>query len=115
RRIVPPSELAGLIDNLGVPYSGLNLSYSNSAPVGPADADILISMKEGHRPTADVIRAIRTRVVRDFPVVMVSQILNFGLPAPIDVQVIGNNLLANRAFAEKLMDRIRYVPGTVDL
>jgi multidrug efflux pump subunit AcrB len=123
RRIIPPNELAGLIDNIGVPYSGLNLSYSNSAPVGPADADILISMKEGHRPTADVIREIRTRVVRDFPGVtfyflpvdMVSQILNFGLPAPIDVQVIGNNLLANRAFAEKLMDRIRYVPGTVDL
>jgi multidrug efflux pump subunit AcrB len=123
RGIIPPSELAGIIDNIGVPYSGLNLSYSNSAPVGPADADILVSMKEGHRPTADVIREIRGRVVRHFPGVtfyflpvdMVSQILNFGLPAPIDVQVIGNNLLGNRAFAERLMDKIRYVPGTVDL
>jgi multidrug efflux pump subunit AcrB len=123
RQIIPPGELAGIIDNIGVPYSGLNLSYSNSAPVGPADADILVSMKEGHRPTADVIREIRTRVIRDYPGVtfyflpvdMVSQILNFGLPAPIDIQVIGNNLLDNRAFAEKLMEKIRYVPGTVDL
>jgi multidrug efflux pump subunit AcrB len=123
RRIIPPGELAGIIDNIGVPYSGLNLSYSNSAPVGPADADILVSMKEGHRPTAEAIREIRARVTREYPGVtfyflpvdMVSQILNFGLPAPIDVQVIGNNLLGNRAFAEKLMEKIRYVPGTVDL
>jgi Cation/multidrug efflux pump len=123
RGIIPPGELAGIIDNIGVPYSGLNLSYSNSAPVGPADADILVSMKEGHRPTAQAIREIRARVTRDFPSVtfyflpvdMVSQILNFGLPAPIDVQVIGNNLLGNRAFAEKLMEKIRYVPGTVDM
>jgi multidrug efflux pump subunit AcrB len=122
-RIIPSKDLSVLIDNIGIPYSGLNLSYSNSAPVGPGDADILISMKEGHPPTADVIREMRTRLTREFPGVtfyflpvdIVSQILNFGLPAPIDVQVIGNNLNANRAFAETLMAKIRHVPGIVDL
>ncbi len=123
RRIIPPEELSAVIDNIGVPYSGLNLSYSNSAPVGPADADILVSMKEGHRPTADVIRLMRSRLAQEFPGVtfyflpvdIVSQILNFGLPAPIDVQVVGRNLAANRAFAETLMEKIRHVPGIVDL
>ncbi|HMF08361.1 MAG TPA: efflux RND transporter permease subunit [Thermoanaerobaculia bacterium] len=122
-RIIPSKDLSVLIDNIGIPYSGLNLSYSNSAPVGPGDADILISMKEGHAPTADVIREMRTRLSQEFPGVtfyflpvdIVSQILNFGLPAPIDVQVIGNNLNTNRAFAETLMAKIRHVPGIVDL
>ncbi|HKD10851.1 MAG TPA: efflux RND transporter permease subunit [Thermoanaerobaculia bacterium] len=122
-RIIPSKDLSVLIDNIGVPYSGLNLSYSNSAPVGPGDADILISMKEGHPPTADVIREMRKRLAQEFPGVtfyflpvdIVSQILNFGLPAPIDVQVVGNNLNANRAFAETLMAKIRHVPGIVDL
>ena len=116
-------EIGAIIDNIGVPYSGLNLSYSNSAPVGSADADILVSLKEGHRPTAEVIQELRGRLAREYPGVtfyflpvdMVSQILNFGLPAPIDVQVIGRDLEGNRAFAEKLMDKIRYVPGIVDL
>ncbi len=123
RRIIPPEELSAVIDNIGIPYSGLNLSYSNSAPVGPADADILVSMKEGHRPTADVIRLMRSRLAQEFPGVtfyflpvdIVSQILNFGLPAPIDVQVVGRNLAANRAFAETLMEKIRHVPGIVDV
>jgi multidrug efflux pump subunit AcrB len=121
--MIPPNELGTIIDNIGVPYSGLNLSYSNSAPVGPADADILVSLKEDHRPTQKVIQMLRQNLGREFPGVnfyflpvdIVSQILNFGLPAPIDVQVIGNNLLGNRAFAEKLMEKIRYVPGIVDL
>ncbi|HEX7251289.1 MAG TPA: efflux RND transporter permease subunit, partial [Thermoanaerobaculia bacterium] len=123
RRMIPSEELGTIIDNIGVPYSGLNLSYSNSAPVGPADADILISLKENHRPTLKVIQMMRRSLGQEFPGVafyflpvdIVSQILNFGLPAPIDVQVIGNNLLGNRAFAEKLMEKIRYVPGIVDL
>jgi multidrug efflux pump subunit AcrB len=123
RQMIPPHELATIIDNIGVPYSGLNLSYSNSAPVGPADADILVSLKEHHRPTKEVIQMLRQNLRREFPGVafyflpvdIVSQILNFGLPAPIDVQVIGNNLLGNRAFAEKLMEKMRYVPGIVDL
>ena len=123
REVIPAHELGTIIDNIGVPYSGLNLSYSNSAPIGPADADILVSLKEDHRPIADVIRLVRTRLTREFPDVtfyflpvdIVSQILNFGLPAPIDVQVVGNDLAANRAFAEKLLQKMRYIPGTVDL
>ena len=123
RRMIPADELETIIDNIGVPYSGLNLSYSNSAPVGPADADILVTLKGNHRPTQTVIQMMRRNLGSQFPGVafyflpvdIVSQILNFGLPAPIDVQVIGNNLLGNRAFAEKLMDKIRYVPGIVDL
>ena len=123
RRAIPPDELDTVIDNIGVPYSGLNLSYSNSAPIGPADADILIAMKKKHRPAAQVTRLLRDRLSREFPGVtfyflpvdMVSQILNFGLPAPIDVQVVGNDLAANRALADRLLDRIRRVPGAVDL
>jgi len=123
RELIPPSELASLIDNIGVPYSGLNLSYSNSAPIGPGDADIFIAMKEKHRPVADVTRELRERLHRDFPTVtfyflpvdMVSQILNFGLPAPIDVQFVGNDLAGNRAVAAKLLNRLRQVPGAVDL
>ena len=123
RETVGAGQIETIIDNIGVPYSGLNLSYSNSAPVGPADADVLLSLKENHRPTQEVVQRLRARLKREFPGVtfyflpvdMVSQILNFGLPAPIDVQVIGRNADANHAFAEKLMEKIRYVPGLVDL
>jgi multidrug efflux pump subunit AcrB len=123
REVIPPRELDTIIDNIGVPYSGLNLSYSNSAPIGPADADILVSLKADHRPIADEIRLVRTRLTHEFPDVtfyflpvdIVSQILNFGLPAPIDVQVVGNDLAGNRAFAENLLQKMRSIPGTVDL
>jgi multidrug efflux pump subunit AcrB len=123
RQIIPPKELATIIDIIGIPYSGLNLSYSNSAPVGPADADLLITMKEDHRPVEVAIRQLRKRLTAEFPDVtfyflpvdMVSQILNFGLPAPIDVQVVGNNLAGNHVFAEKLLQKLRSVPGIVDL
>ena len=123
RSVIPPGELDTIIDNIGVPYSGINLSYSNSAPIGPGDADIFVTMKPGHRPVAEVTRRLRDRLRNEYPGVtfyflpvdMVSQILNFGLPAPIDVQVVGNDLTGNRAFAEKLLDRMRRVPGVVDL
>ncbi|MDQ2869489.1 MAG: efflux RND transporter permease subunit [Acidobacteriota bacterium] len=123
RQVIGRKEMGTLIDNIGVPYSGLNLSYSNSAPVGPADADILVSLKEKHRPTEQVIQELRAKLTHAFPGVtfyflpvdIVSQILNFGLPAPIDIQVIGRNIDANRVFAERLMEKIRYVPGLVDL
>ncbi|MCA1581553.1 MAG: efflux RND transporter permease subunit [Acidobacteria bacterium] len=123
RRVIGPREMGTMIDNIGVPYSGLNLSYSNSAPVGPADADVIVSLKEKHRPTEQVIQELRAKLTHAFPGVtfyflpvdIVSQILNFGLPAPIDVQVIGRNLEENRVFAEHLMEKIRYVPGLVDL
>jgi multidrug efflux pump subunit AcrB len=123
RRLIPKSELATIIDNIGVPYSGLNLSYSNSAPIGPGDADILVELSKKHRPTEEYVHSLRERLNRDFPGVtfyflpadIVSQILNFGLPAPIDVQVIGRNLAGDREFADKLMNELKFVSGTTDL
>ena len=123
RATIPAHETASVIDNIGLPYSGLNLAYTNSAPIGPADADILVSLAEGHRPTADYVRTLRLELGRRFPGVqftfipadIVSQILSFGLPAPIDVQVVGRDLDANRRFAASLRDRLAQVPGIVDL
>ena len=122
RKLIPAEELDSLVDNIGIPNSGLNLSYSNSAPIGPSDADILISLKPGHKPTEQYVKALREVLNRDFPGVMfaflpadiVSQILNFGLPAPIDIQVIGYKKAENRAYAQKLYEQIRRVPGIVD-
>jgi multidrug efflux pump subunit AcrB len=123
RRQIPPEQLDTIIDNIGLPYSSINLSYSTSAPVGPSDADILVSLKEGHAPTASYVHHLRRQLREEFPGTtfsflpadIVSQILNFGLPSPIDVQVVGNNLVANRDFANQLLHRIRQIPGTVDL
>ncbi len=123
RSVIPAREIAGVIDNIGLPYSGLNLAYTNSAPIGPSDADILVSLADGHRPTAEYVRSLRLDLVRRFPGVqftfipadIVSQILSFGLPAPIDVQVVGRDLDANRRFAAALRDKLAQVPGLVDL
>src|ERR1035437_3344947 len=123
RRIVPANEIASLINNIGLPYSSINLSYSTSAPIGTMDADILVSLKEDHHPTADYVRELRKTLPREFPGVnfaflpadIISQILNFGLPAPIDVQVIGPDIEVNRVYARKLLDQMRQVPGLVDL
>jgi len=123
RRQIPSRELGTVIDNIGLPYSGLNLSYSNSAPVGTGDADILVSLEGKHRPTAEYTRALRDKLTQDFPGTefyylptdMVSQILNFGLPAQIDVQVGGLQVDQNRALAENLMQQIALIPGTTDL
>jgi len=123
RRQIPAFELASIIDNIGLPYSGINLSYSNSAPVGASDADILVTLSPKHHPTARYVEQLRLNLAKEFPGVivaflpsdMVSQILNFGLPAPIDIQVIGNDLEGNRVWADQLMEKVRYVPGTTDL
>jgi multidrug efflux pump subunit AcrB len=123
REIIPARELAGVIDNIGLPYSGLNLSYSTSAPIGPGDADIMVSLGKGHRPTAEYIHDLRMSLPKRFPGVtfsfvpadIVTQILNFGLPAPIDIQVVGRDMLANRAFAGKLVTKLAQVPGIADL
>ena len=123
RREIPATELGTIIDNIGLPYSGLNLSYTNSAPVGTGDADILVSLAGKHRPTAEYTRALRDKLTQDFPGTefyylptdMVSQILNFGLPAQIDVQVTGLLVDQNRQIAEQLMQQIGRVPGTTDL
>jgi CzcA family heavy metal efflux pump len=123
RAVIPAVELRNVVDNIGLPVSGINLTYSNSSPIGPADADILITLNPEHHPTEDYVRTLRQRLNARFPGVsfaflpadIVSQILNFGLPAPLDVQVIGFNREANRTYAEQLFKRIRQVPGVADL
>ena len=123
RREIPAAEISSVIDNLGLPYSSINLSYSNSAPIGTMDGDILITLNERHRPTAEYVRALRRRLGREFPGVsfyflpadIVSQILNFGLPAPVDLQVVGYDVGANRDFADGLLRQLRQVPGLADL
>jgi multidrug efflux pump subunit AcrB len=123
RQEIPPQEVNSIIDNIGLPYSSVNLAYSTSGPIGTGDADVMVALAESHHPTAEYVRKLRLRLARDFPGVtfyvlpsdMVSQILNFGLPAPINVQVVGQDLIANRRFAEGLMRQLKYIPGAVDL
>jgi len=123
RQQIPTTEVQSVIDNIGLPYSGINLSYSNSAPVGTSDADILVSLSAKHHPTDNYIHQLRLTLPKEFPGVsfaflpadMVGQILNFGLPAPIDVQVVGNNLDGNRIYADELLAKMRYVSGATDL
>jgi len=123
RQQVPASEVQNVIDNIGLPYSGINLSYSNSAPVGTSDADILVTLTANHHPTDNYIHQLRLTLPKQFPGVtfaflpadMVSQILNFGLPAPIDVQVVGNDLEGNQRYANALLAKMRYVSGATDL
>jgi len=123
REVIPRTQIASLVDNIGVPYSGINLTYSTSAPVGPGDADVFVNLVAGHRPTDDYVRELRAQLPREFPGVtfaflpadMVSQILNFGLPAPIDVQIAGFDVDANRGYANGLLARMRAIPGAVDL
>jgi multidrug efflux pump subunit AcrB len=122
RQIIPANQVQQIIDNLGIPYSGINTSYNNTGTMSPADGDILVSLNENHGPTAKFVDAIRTRAPHDFPDVevwfppadIVSQTLNFGLPAPIDIQITGTNLSENFKFANRLLEQIRHVPGTVD-
>ena len=122
-RVIPADEMTSMIDNIGLPYSSINMSYSTSAPIGTMDADVLVTLREGHRPTDDYVRELRARLPREFPGVsfyfipadIVSQILNFGLPAPIDIQVSGPNSEASRQFATMLLEQIKSVPGTTDL
>jgi multidrug efflux pump subunit AcrB len=123
REQIPAGEIQSVIDNIGLPYSGINLSYSNSAPVGTSDADILVTLSVKHHPTDDYIHRLRLTLPKRFPGAsfaflpadMVAQILNFGLPAPIDVQVVGNDLQGNRLYAAALLAKIRYVSGATDL
>jgi multidrug efflux pump subunit AcrB len=123
RKQIPANEVQSVIDNIGLPYSGINLSYSNSAPVGTSDADILVTLSANHHPTDNYVHQLRLALPKQFPGVtfaflpadMVSQILNFGLPAPIDVQVVGNDLAGNRRYADTLLEKMRFVSGTADL
>ncbi|HLK88298.1 MAG TPA: efflux RND transporter permease subunit [Polyangia bacterium] len=123
REVIPRDELVTIIDNIGLPYSGINTTYSNSAPIGPADADIQVSLTDKHHPTDDYLQRLRELLPLRFPGVtfyelpvdIVTQILNFGLPAPLDIQIVGNDLAGNRAWAERVLDRVKTVAGTADL
>ncbi len=122
RRTIPHDQLDNIVDNIGLPFSGINMAYQNTGTIGPEDGDALISLKPDHAPTDKYIKELRTILPQKFPGAtfsflpadIVSQILNFGLPAPIDLQVIGNNQKANYAYATRLLKRIRRVPGIAD-
>ncbi len=121
RKVIPPSQLDTVVDNIGLPVSGINMAYNNSGTIGVEDADILISLKED-TPAAGYVDTLRDELPRMFPEAsfsflpadIVTQILNFGLPSPVDVQVIGNKIKENRAYADKLLTRISRVPGVAD-
>ncbi len=124
RTQIPKRELVTILDNIGLPNSGINLSYSNSGVVGTSDAEILVGLnQEHHRPTAEYIRKLREELPRRFPGVefffqpadIVTQILNFGLPAPIDIQLMGPDMTTNYEIAQQISNRLRFVPGTADV
>ncbi|HUJ81788.1 MAG TPA: efflux RND transporter permease subunit [Candidatus Acidoferrales bacterium] len=123
RKQIPAQEMEGILDNIGLPYSGINLSYSTAGTIGTSDAEILISLKEDHHPTANYIRELRKTLPGEFPgsafyfqpADIVSQILNFGLPSPIDVQLVGPNFADNFEVARKMLPRIQEVGGAVDV
>ena len=123
REIVPAKQISSIVDNLGLPYSGINLSYSTSAPVGPGDGDVYVNLTEDHKPTVQFVRLLRKKLTAIYPSTqfaflpadMIGQILNFGLPAPIDIQIIGDNVQANHEFANLLLQKLRSVAGAVDL
>ena len=120
--IIPPDRVASIVNNIGLPASGINLSYQNTGTIGVFDADMLVSLREGATPTDAYVKALREQLPKTFPGAtfsflpadMVSQILNFGSPAPLDVQIAGNDVNASRAFANKLLAKICRVPGIAD-
>jgi multidrug efflux pump subunit AcrB len=122
RRTIPPSQMDTILDNIGLPYSTLNTQHATSGLFGAGDADIIVSLNEKHSPTADFVRELRKKLPVEFPGTtfyflpadIVSQILNFGLPAPIDVQIDGTDDIGNRKVADRVLQQIRQVPGIVD-
>jgi CzcA family heavy metal efflux pump len=122
RRVIPSEEITTLVDNIGLPPSSINLTYNSTGVIGTQDGDIQIALRKEHRPTADYVRQLRDRLPREFPDTVfsfppadiVSQILNFGVPAPIDVQIRGRDLNANFDYANKLLREIRKIPGVAD-
>jgi CzcA family heavy metal efflux pump len=123
RQQIPAQEMDNILDNIGLPYSTINYMHSTSGLIGAGDADIMVSLKEKHHPTADYVRELRRTLPRNFPGItfyflpadMVTQVLNFGLPAPIDIQIDGNDVEGNRQVAEKMLSELRRVSGLTDL
>src|SRR5262249_29927144 len=123
RQTIPPDELDNILDNIGLPYSNINYMYNTSGTLGASDADILVSLKVTHRPTANTPRRCRRPPPRPPPSTpfpappadMVTQILNFGVPAPIDIQIEGAALDGNRQVANQILTDLRQVPGLTDL
>jgi multidrug efflux pump subunit AcrB len=123
RAIIPPESLRSIVDNIGLSISGINMAYSNTGSIGASDADILITLNDGREAEApDYVKAMREQLPSQFPGTtfaflpadIVTQILNFGLPAPIDVQIIGSKIEANRAYADKVLAKIARIPGIAD-
>jgi CzcA family heavy metal efflux pump len=123
RREVPQKDITTILDNLGLPYSGINITYSNSGTIGTSDAEVLVSLTKDHRPTEEYVHQLRETLPRKFPNAefffqpadIVSQILNFGLPSPVDIQLVGANYQQNYVLAQQIANRIRHVPGAVDV
>jgi multidrug efflux pump subunit AcrB len=122
RREIPGSDLEGILDNIGLPYSTINFMHSTSGLIGAGDADVMVALKPEHRPTADYVRQLRADLPRAFPGVMfyflpadiVTQILNFGIPSPVDIQVDGADTDGNRQVADQILSELRHVPGIAD-
>jgi multidrug efflux pump subunit AcrB len=122
RQVIPPGELGTLVDNIGMPVSGINMTYNSTGTIGTQDGDIQIKLNEDHHPTADYVRTLREKLPGLFPGTtfsflpadIISQILNFGAPAPIDLQIRGPNLAANFDYAQELLRKLRHIPGLVD-
>jgi multidrug efflux pump subunit AcrB len=122
RKIIPPDQIETMADNIGMPISGINMTYNNTGVIGPQDGDIQIKLKEDHPPTENAVKSLREELPRLFPGMtfaflpadIVNQILNFGAPAPIDLQIRGNNLNANYTYATRLLNLIRRIPGVAD-
>ena len=123
RREMPRGDITTIVDNIGLPYSGINTSYSNSGTIGTSDAEVLVNLSKDHRPTQEYVRMLRKSLPQQFPGVefffqpadIVSQILNFGLPSPIDIQLTGPNYAQNYVIAQQIANRLRHVPGAVDV
>jgi multidrug efflux pump subunit AcrB len=123
RSVIPADQITSIVDNLGLPYSGINLAYTTSAPVGPGDADIFINLAKKHSSIVDYQRTLRSKLAATYPDAqfaflpadIVSQILNFGLPAPLDVQIAGPDIKKNEAYAKSLLRKMLTIPGAVDL
>jgi multidrug efflux pump subunit AcrB len=122
RQAIPPDQLDSVVDNIGLPVSGINNAYLNTGTIGPQDGDIQVTLKEGHRPTDSYVKILRERLPRQFPGTgfaflpadIISQILNFGAPAPIDIQIVGTRKDQNYAYAYQLLHAVAQVPGVAD-